>query len=347
MFINNGESMTTRKTIVLATPMAENHAKRIVQVLEAKGLKNLRYVSATVNHFNDQEQLPMPSESVRGANVYVVDDLRQGVNGVNPLEAVMRLTILMNALQHAEAHEVSLVVPHLSFSRQDRKAKPREPITAQVVAKMFQICPVFKRLITVEVHADQIQGFYDRPLASISGAVILRDDILDTLTTWDVSTDDVIVVSPDAGGAKRARQFAETLGISTLIGECSKYRSEPGVVASMIYLGPKVAGKTVILYDDMVDTGGTIVSAAELLKEQGASRVIIAAAHGLLSHDKAGTAAHDKLSSAAVDKVFFTDAVDVDSQGDDRYVIVPVGDVLGDVIFETTKQGDGSLTKYC
>ncbi len=239
-----------------------------------------------VSRFADGEILFTTDEPVRGKNVYLIQSTCKPVN-----DSLMELLISIDALKRASAKTVSVIIPYYGYSRQDRKCKGREPITAKLVADMLQIAGA-TRILTFDIHSQQQQGFFNIPFDSISGTWLLLDrfikqnkKILKNLT----------VVSPDYGSVKRSRSIAQKLGVDIAI--VDKMRPKANQVKVSNILGD-VSGKDCLMVDDMIDTGGTMISAAALLKEKGAKTVSVLATHALFN----GTAI-DNFTKAKKDKV--------------------------------------------
>ena len=223
---------------------------------------------AFVGRFNNGEVQIMIDESVRGKDVFIIQPTRYPVN-----DNLMELMVMADALKRASARHITAVVPYYGYARQDRKTRGREPITAKLVANLMQTSGI-TRLVTIDLHAGQIQGFFDVPVDHLYGASILAKYINEK------NLEDVIVVSPDLGGVTRARDLADRIGAPIAIIE--KKRPEPGVAKVMNLIGD-VKGKNCIIVDDIVDTAGSLVEGAKALKEFGAKSVMAAVTHAVLT----------------------------------------------------------------
>lgn len=223
---------------------------------------------AFVGRFNNGEVQIMIDESVRGKDVFIIQPTSYPVN-----DNLMELMVMADALKRASARHITAVVPYYGYARQDRKTRGREPITAKLVANLMQISGI-TRLVTIDLHAGQIQGFFDVPVDHLYGASILAKYINEK------NLEDVIVVSPDLGGVTRARDLADRIGAPIAIIE--KKRPEPGVAKVMNLIGD-VKGKNCIIVDDIVDTAGSLVEGAKALKEFGAKSVMAAVTHAVLT----------------------------------------------------------------
>ena len=223
---------------------------------------------AFVGRFNNGEVQIMIDESVRGKDVFIIQPTSYPVN-----DNLMELMVMADALKRASARHITAVVPYYGYARQDRKTRGREPITAKLVANLMQTSGI-TRLVTIDLHAGQIQGFFDVPVDHLYGASILAKYINEK------NLEDVIVVSPDLGGVTRARDLADLIGAPIAIIE--KKRPEPGVAKVMNLIGD-VKGKNCIIVDDIVDTAGSLVEGAKALKEFGAKSVMAAVTHAVLT----------------------------------------------------------------
>lgn len=223
---------------------------------------------AFVGRFNNGEVQIMIDESVRGKDVFIIQPTSYPVN-----DNLMELMVMADALKRASARHITAVVPYYGYARQDRKTRGREPITAKLVANLMQTSGI-TRLVTIDLHAGQIQGFFDVPVDHLYGASILAKYINEK------DLEDVIVVSPDLGGVTRARDLADRIGAPIAIIE--KKRPEPGVAKVMNLIGD-VKGKNCIIVDDIVDTAGSLVEGAKALEEFGAKSVMAAVTHAVLT----------------------------------------------------------------
>ena len=246
---------------------------------------------AYVGRFSDGEVNVELIENVRGRDVFIVQPTCSPVN-----DNLMELLVMADACRRASAARVTAVVPYFGYARQDRRPRAtRAAITAKLVANMISGAGVH-RLLTVDLHADQIQGFFDIPVDNVYGSPVLLGD------AWRQGYDDMIVVSPDVGGVVRARALAMRLDDADLA-IIDKRRPRPNESKVMNIIG-EVAGKTCVLVDDMVDTAGTLCLAAQALKDQGAKRVVAYITHAVLS----GSAV-EKISASALDQLVVTDTI--------------------------------------
>jgi ribose-phosphate pyrophosphokinase len=226
---------------------------------------------ATLRRFSDGEVFVEIGENVRGKDVYILQSTCYPVN-----DNLMELLIMIDALKRASVNSVTAVMPYYGYARQDRKVAPRTPISAKLVADILTAAGC-SRVVSMDLHAGQIQGFFNIPFDNLYALPVIVDH-LKTLSADN--EDDVVLVSPDAGGVERARAFAKRLNASVAM--IDKRRTGPNVAKAMHLVG-SVEGKTAIILDDMIDTAGTLVEAADTVKKHGARRVLAAATHAVLS----------------------------------------------------------------
>lgn len=253
-----------------------------------------------VNVFSDGEFQPSFEESIRGHSVYLVQST------MPPADNLMELLMMVDAARRASAGKIVVVIPYFGFARQDRKDRPRVPIASKLVANILTAAGI-DRLITMDLHADQIQGFFDVPVDHIYSSKVFVSVIK------SLNLENMIFASPDAGGTRRAAAYAKAFGTDFAI--CHKQRSRPNVIASMSLIGD-VKGKDVILLDDMIDTAGTITKAANLILDEGARSVRAFATHAVLSGD-----AYNRIENSAFTKVYVTDSIPLRQQSDKIEVI--------------------------
>ncbi|MGO2638977.1 MAG: ribose-phosphate diphosphokinase [Enterococcus viikkiensis] len=270
---------------------------------------------SSVTQFSDGEIQVNIEESIRGCHVYVVQSTSSPVN-----DNLMELLIMIDALKRASAKTINVVMPYYGYARQDRKARAREPITAKLVANMIEKAGV-TRLLTLDLHASQIQGFFDIPVDHLMGAPLIADYFLEK----EICGDDVVVVSPDHGGVTRARKLAEFLKAPIAI--IDKRRPKANVAEVMNIIG-KVDGKTCVIIDDMIDTAGTITLAANALKEAGAKKVYASCTHPVLSGP-----AMQRIQDSAIEHLVVTDSIYLsDERKIDKIDEISVGELMGDAI---------------
>ena len=244
---------------------------------------------AFVGRFNNGEVQIMIDESVRGKDVFIIQPTSYPVN-----DNLMELMVMADALKRASARHITAVVPYYGYARQDRKTRGREPITAKLVTNLMQTAGI-TRLVTIDLHAGQIQGFFDVPVDHLFGASILAKYINEK------NMEDVIVVSPDLGGVTRARDLADRIGAPIAIIE--KKRPEPGVAKVMNLIGD-VAGKNCIIIGDIVDTAGSLVEGAKALEEFGAKSVTAAVTHAVLTDP-----ASERIANSNIKELIVTNTI--------------------------------------
>jgi len=253
---------------------------------------NVAQGKALVGRFSDGESQVEILENVRGCDVFII----QPTCGPSPAETLMELLVIVDALKRSSAARITAVVPYFGYSRQDRRSRlTRVPITAKLAAKMVEASGV-DRILTVDLHADQIQGFFNIPIDNIYAQPVLISDILSK------GYDDVVVVSPDVGGVVRARAAAKRINDADLA-IIDKRRPAPNMVKVMNVIGD-VEGRTCIIIDDMVDTAGTLCQAANILKERGATKVVAYATHAVLSGN-----AIDNINNSELDELVTTNTI--------------------------------------
>ena len=266
---------------------------------------------ATINRFSDGEINVQISESVRGKDVFIIQPTCAPANA-----NLMELLIMTDALKRSSAKSITAVVPYYGYARQDRKAAPRVPISAKLVADMMETAGI-TRVVTIDLHASQIQGFFNIPVDNLYGAILFMDYIKAK------NLPNPIIASPDIGGVARARYFANKLGLDMVI--VDKRRERANVSEVMNIIGD-VEGKDVILIDDMIDTAGTMVKGAEALKAKEANSVMACCTHPVLSGP-----AIERLKSGAIDELVVSDTIPVKSSCD-KIKVLSTAKLLGEVI---------------
>ena len=270
---------------------------------------------SSVREFSDGEIQVNIEESIRGHHVFILQSTSSPVN-----DNLMEILIMVDALKRASAETVSVVMPYYGYARQDRKARSREPITSKLVANMLEVAGV-DRLLTVDLHASQIQGFFDIPVDHLMGAPLIAD----YFDRAGLTGDDVVVVSPDHGGATRARKMAVALDCPVAI--IDKRRPKPNVAEIMGVLGD-VEGKNCVMIDDMIDTGGTIVAGIDMLLEKGAKNVFVACTHPVFSGP-----AVERLKNCSAKEVVVTDTIILPKEKHfDKLKVVSVASLLAKTI---------------
>lgn len=258
---------------------------------EICGHLNLGLGRISVRHFADGEILIEPDETVRGKDVFLIQSTSKPVS-----DSYMEVLIALDAFKRASANSVTVVMPYYGYARQDRKARARQPITAKLMADLLQTAGA-DRVVTIDLHASQIQGFFNIPIDDLTAVAMIGQ----YYRKKDFQ-DQVVVVSPDHGGATRARRLSDTIPNST-IAIIDKRRTKPNVAEAMNLVGD-VDGKIAIVIDDMVDTAGSLMGGIDLLYERGAKEVYCACTHGILSGP-----AVERISNSKIKELLITNSI--------------------------------------
>lgn len=297
-----------KDTLIFSLTRSTELAKEVASIL------GLELGKVEVNKFADGETLIEIGQSVRGKDVYVIQSTSSPVN-----ESLMELLIMMDALKRASANSINIIMPYYGYARQDRKAKPRQPITSRLVADMLQTAGA-DRVVTFDLHAPQIQGFFTVPIDDIYGLPLLATHFKDM-----AAEKDLVVVSPDHGGTTRARNLAKILDCPIAI--IDKRRPKPNVMEVMNIIGD-VKGKTAILIDDMIDTAGTICAGAQAIKDLGATEVYACCTHPVLSGP-----AIERLENSVIEYVVTTNTIELPEEKQIAKIkVLSVAQILSQVI---------------
>ncbi|EAK0950574.1 ribose-phosphate pyrophosphokinase [Campylobacter lari] len=283
----------------------EEFAKKISKYL------SLPLSNAGVKRFSDGEISIQIDESVRGKDVFIIQSTCAPTNN-----NLMELLIMTDALRRSSASSITAIIPYFGYARQDRKASPRVPITAKLVANLIESAGV-DRVATIDLHAGQIQGFFDIPVDNLYGSIIFNDYIKNK------NYKNPIIASPDIGGIARARSVAKALGLDIVIVDKRREKANESEVMNVI---GDVKDKEVILVDDIIDTAGTIVKAAEVFKSKGAKSVIACCTHPVLSG-----VAYERIAKDALDELVVTDTIPLKQQMD-KIKVLSVAPIFGEVI---------------
>lgn len=266
---------------------------------------------ANINRFSDGEINIQITESVRGKDIFIIQPTSAPANS-----NLMELLIMTDALKRSSARSITAVVPYYGYARQDRKAAPRVPITAKLVANLMETAGI-TRMVTVDLHASQIQGFFDIPVDNLYGAIIFMDYIKSK------NLKNPMIASPDVGGVARARYFADKLGLEMAIVDKRREKANESEVMNII---GDVKGKDIILIDDMIDTAGTMVKAASALKNLGATSVMACCTHPVLSGP-----ALDRIEEGDLDELVVSDTIPL-SKDLEKIKVLPTAPMLAEVI---------------
>jgi ribose-phosphate pyrophosphokinase len=272
--------------------------------------------AAKVKTFSDGEIMVEIGENVRGRDVYLIQSTCAPTNN-----NLMELLIMMDALKRASASTITAVIPYYGYARQDRKVAPRTPITSKLVADLVTTSGA-DRVVTVDLHAGQIQGFFNIPVDNLYAAPVILSHLKKRFT----DSEKIVMVSPDAGGTERARAFAKRLGCTLAV--IDKRRTGPNVAEVMHLIG-EVRDKTAIILDDMIDTAGTLTQAAKALKEHGATTIFACATHGVLSGP-----AIERINNSDIEHLIVTDSIPLGNKAamSAKIEVLTVADLLAEAI---------------
>ncbi|MBT8236020.1 MAG: ribose-phosphate pyrophosphokinase [Bacteroidia bacterium] len=260
--------------------------------------------------YSDGEFQPSFEESIRGTRIFLI-------GSTNPSsENLMEMLLMLDAAKRASARHITAVIPYFGWARQDRKDKPRVPIAAKLVAKMLETAGA-TRIITMDLHADQIQGFFEKPVDHLFASTMFLPYLR------DLNLNDLTIASPDMGGSKRAYAYSKAMESEVVI--CYKQRAKANVISHMELIG-NVEGRHVVLVDDLIDTAGTLTRAADLMMERGAASVRAMASHGLFSKD-----AYEKIQNSKLEELIVTDSIALDPKSD-KVKVLSCADLFADVM---------------
>lgn len=299
-------SVLTAPFKIFSGTKSRNLAEKICESLDCKlGIMK-------IEHFSDGEFSVSYEESIRGQYVYIVQSTFPSSDNL------MELLLMIDAAKRASAYKVIAVIPYFGWARQDRKDKPRVSIGAKLIADMLSVAGV-DRVITMDLHADQIQGFFNVPVDHLYGSTIFVPFIK------SLKLDNLVIASPDVGGSKRAGSYSKHLGVPMVL--CHKTREKANEVASMRIIGD-VEGKDVIITDDMVDTAGTLCMAANIMMDNGANSVRAIVSHGVMSGK-----AVENIMNSKLDQIVFTDSIPFDCSKCGKVKILTIADMFADTIY--------------
>lgn len=300
-----------KETVVFALTSSTDLAKSICDKL------GLPLGKIKVEHFADGEILVEPQESVRGRSVFIVQSTCTPVT-----EHIMEVLICIDACKRASAGEINVIMPYYGYARQDRKAAPRQPITSKLVANLLQVAGA-NRVITFDLHAAQIQGYFDIPIDDLTAVPMIGRYFVEK----NFPKDEVVVVSPDHGGVVRARRLADILDAPIAI--IDKRRPKPNMVEAQNVIGD-VDGKICIVIDDICDTAGTLCAGCKILKDHGAKEVYVGISHGIFSRD-----AVEKIENSVIKEMVISDTIPFPAEKQAKSTkikVLSVADMLADTI---------------
>lgn len=289
----------------------------------AKRLK-VHVGKALVSKFKNEETRIEIGENVRGSEVFVVQSVCKSPNGNGVNDSVMELLLMIDALRRASAARITAIIPYYGYAKQDKKTKGREPISAKVVANLLKVTGA-KRIVTMDLHAAQIQGFFDMPVDNL----MAMPTLCNYLKKEGLSDEKIVIVSPDAGGVHRAELFAKRLNSSLAI--VFKRRPEPDISEVTDIVGD-VKGKIAVVVDDMISTGGTLAKAAEAILERGATKVFTVATHGIFAGD-----AVNVLEKSEIERVVVTNTIPLaEVELHPKFVHLSIAQTFADAISRIT-----------
>lgn len=282
---------------------------------------NTEICNTSVVEFSDGEFEPSFNETIRGSHVFLVQSTTP------PSENLMELLLMIDAAKRASAYKIIAVIPYFGYARQDKKGRPRVPIGAKLVANLLMAAGV-DRIMTMDLHADQIQGFFEVPVDHLYASTLFVPYI------QGLNLDNLIIASPDMGGTKRANTYAKFLNSQVVV--CYKHREKANEISKMMIIGD-VKGKNVVLVDDMVDTAGTLTKAADLMIENGAKSVRAICTHGLFSSN-----AYEKINKSKLTEVVVTDTV-LKTHSSEKIKVITTAEIFANTIDAVMKKK--SITK--
>jgi ribose-phosphate pyrophosphokinase len=284
---------------------------------------------AGLKTFSDGEVYCRYEQSIRGADLFIIQSICGNERErLTANDALMELLVMIDAAVGASAHRVIAVTPWYGYSRQDKKSAPREPITARLVARMLEAAGI-DRLLTLDLHAGQLQGFFQKPVDHMTALPILTQYVQDQL-----AGDDLVIIAPDAGRVKLTRKFAQKVGAPYALLEKERPAQQ---VAEIGYVIGDVKGKVAVIVDDIIDTGGTLAAAAQTVLDEGASKVYALATHGIFSGD-----AFETLASSPLAGIVVTDTVPLRAGAPDLIRVLTCGDLLTDSVRQIFTDGSVS-----
>ena len=300
-------------------PCSQSH-ELAEKIANSYGIELGKVITST---YSDGEFQPSFEESIRGNRVFIIGSTNPGP------ENLMEMLLMLDAAKRASARHITAVLPYFGWARQDRKDKPRVPIAAKLVAKMLETAGA-TRVMSMDLHADQIQGFFEKPVDHLFGSTIFLPYLK------ALNLDNLTIASPDMGGSKRAHTYAKALESDVVI--CYKQRAKANVISHMELIGD-VTGKNVVLVDDMVDTAGTLTKAADLMMERGALSVRAICTHGVLSGK-----AYENLNNSKLEELIITDTIPVDETKTSKIKMLSCADLFATVMKKVNMEESISTT---
>jgi ribose-phosphate pyrophosphokinase len=329
--------------VLLSAGLMEQTARNIYRILcehdDASGIDHrFRYVPLEVKTFSNGEKKVKITETVRRNDAYIL----YGLAHPDPNNALMELMVAIDAAARASVRTITLVLPFIPYMRQDRKDESRAPISARMVADMLEMNAAVRRILTIDMHVDQAQGFFRIPVDNLYGATIHSEHFKQK---YAGQFDQLVVMSPDVGGVQRARRFRNKIDPSVRLNIIDKQRKSAGEVDQMIIIGDDYIGRDVVLYDDMFDTCGTLILASSEITQRGARSVCAAGTHGIFSVSK-GSSAEEKCKAAGL-RVISTTSIarraEYYRENEPWLTALPIDKLVAEAIYESSIVG-GSVS---
>jgi len=274
---------------------------------EVSAISGIPISNAEIFKFSNDDTFVKINDNVRGSDVFIIQPTCFPVN-----DNIMELLIMIDSLKRASASRITCIIPYYGYARSDKKDQPRVPITAKLVADLITVAGA-NRVITMDLHADQIQGFFNIPVDHLYAMPVFAKHLLNL----EIKPADMVIVSPDSGGANRARYFAKRMGCPFAIGD--KRRLGNNNSAEVLSVIGDVAGKVAVLFDDIIDTGSSLSKMSEKLKEQGARKIYACCVHGVLSNNAA-----ENIESSPIDTLFITNSIPLSQKNRECKKIIPL-----------------------
>jgi ribose-phosphate pyrophosphokinase len=322
---------------IITTNAIEDLAKRSYDRLKTRD-NAFQYAPIETTTFANQEMKPKVTDSVRHKDVYLFHSMYHP----DPNSSLVEMLLSVDAISRASSDNITLVLPYMSYLRQDRKDEPRVPVSARAVANLIESNPKVERILTMDLHSDQAQGFYNIPVDNLYGSLVHAEHFREK---FDGDYSNLVVVSPDHGGVVRARRFARALDESVPVYIIDKRRTGPNQCEVMNFIGGDIQGKDIVIYDDMIDTGGSMIAAYNVAKSKGADNVYACATHGIFSSKDGGSTekrfAESGLEVVVAETIPRSEAYMAENTW---LTAVPLDGILSDAIYESSR-ANGSISK--
>jgi ribose-phosphate pyrophosphokinase len=332
--------MNEKPIQIVASNAIADMAKRSYNRLKQKD-DRFRYTEAQSTMFANNEIKPKIPDSVRHKDVYLFHSMYHP----DPNTSLVEMLLSIDAISRASADRMTLVLPYMSYLRQDRKDEPRVPVSARAVANLIEANPKVERVLTMDLHSDQAQGFYNIPVDNLYGSLVHAKHFEER---FDGDYSNLVVVSPDHGGVVRARRFARSLDESVPVYIIDKRRTGANQCEVMNFIGGDISGKDIVIYDDMIDTGGSIIAAYNVARSKGARNVYACATHGIFStKEGAAESAEEKFRKSGLE-VVVTESIprseEYYKENSSWLTALPLDEILSEAIYQSA-QYDGSISR--